>query len=661
MSKIGTYIGYLMMVLSLLTSVSSCTGVDDIAGGDASVTDYPVILSAGSPYTRISLNDTAIAWEEDDRIQINAIAADGNTGVSELTYFSEVEGKDGHFASFSGFVSMPSLPKDCYFTYPVSSSTAVDPDTGRISLYYNNQTGLHEPFMYAVAPYDENGMTVKLKHVGAILEIDVRIDEVAQLTFAGNRLEKLSPAIINPNTGEVSFTSQANVQITVPVQKGGKTYIAVPPVNFEKGFSIICSDADAGKSMIRTYSTDGSLGSGYDFTEKAGRIIPITIDGTLESFNVSSSEASYEHTKSGNLLTGTSVKFTMSKQGASDKLIEEWGATMVNQDGVTVREIKYTNADPISGDEVQMDVVNDWKLLSGGTYIFTPYYKVYGQKVSLNSQTITVADPGIELILNGQTSYDKFDAGKVDEANSHTNTKIEGVSFTTNVHPDIISYTATLSDENGTDSSLGTPSVSSGTGSVSVSYGDRTRTTFKSYQFKVALKVGAITVSRDRTFHITGLPLQADFATDPSVWQNSRWTYMGIAGYSNKWVTFRKGSGGLRSPGFHIPASFKVKTQIDAHTNCSNQSDRDIHITSCSAQQSSAITSGVTTYRPNKSSVLADNLKSQGYSNWITGFELTSVKNSMLYSVLIDNESFIYLNQTRVGIFKINVQYQSKN
>lgn len=646
-------------MLVCVYAVSACTGVEEfLPEGNGSV-GYPVTLAAIQPYadTKISVNGTSVAWEQEDKIQLTAVAADNSTGTSELTWFSGMEGKDGHTASFSGFVSMSSAPVDCYFIYPVESSTVIDAATGKITLYYNSQSGQHEPFMYAKTAYDENGIYARLAHVGAVLELDVQIDDVAQISFAGNRLETLSPVIVNALTGDVSFTSQSNVQITVPVQKDGKTYIAVPPVNLEKGFSIICSNSDGSRSMIKTFSSDGGLGSGYDFTSKVGHIIPITLTGTLESYSVTSSLPVVEHTKNGGLLTGTAVRFAMNKGGVSDKLIEEWGATLVNSDGMVVRDLKYTNADPMRGNEVVMNVTNNWKLLPAGTYTFTPYYMIYGQRISLNSQNVTVSDPGIRLTLNGQTSYDKYKAGNVPGANSHTNTKIEGISVSTNVDLSLIdSYSASLSDENGNDADLGAPSVSSGT-EVIASYGDKTRTKYQAYRFKASLKVGAITVSQERDFHITGLPLEANFSTNPSNW-TPKWSYIGITGYSNKWVTFKKGSGGFRSPAFHIPSDIGVQTQIDAHTNCSNTSDRDIHITTCTNTHNSAVTSGVTTYRPKYSSVLANSLKSQGYSSWITGYTLNPTKNCMLYSVLIDNESIIFINQTRVGIFKLKIHYK---
>lgn len=657
MGKVNINIlGVLKIVLPVL-ALSACAGLHD--SSDPCPYEYPVRLHASSlnDDTKISVDGTAVAWESDDRIQINAVASDKSAGTSELTWFSGIDGKDGHHASFSGFVTMTSQPEDCYFVYPVKASTSVDPETGKITLYYNGQTGQHEPFMYAAAPYDENGISVRLGHVGAMLEITVGMDEVSQISFVGNRLETLSPVIVDPVSGSVSFADQSNVQITVPVNKSGKTYIAVPPVNLESGFSLICSNADASKSMIRTFSSDGGLGSGYDFSTKVGHMIPVTLNGELESFSVTCTEASVTHTKTeAGLLNGTSVQFSMTKSGASDKIIEEWGATLLNKDGVVVRQVKYTNENPIDSQTVSMEVANNWKLLPAGTYTFSPYYMIYGQKVTLFSHPVTVPDPGVRLDLHGQTSYDKYAAGKISEANSHTNTKIEGVAVSTNVDLSIIdSYLATI---DGTD--LGAATVTSGT-SVVASYGDLTRTAYKSYSFAARMTVGNLTFTADeKTFHITGLPYEADFTSgDPREW-NPKWSFVGSVGYSDGRVNYLNSAtedllGGVKSPGFHLPQDIPVKTAFYA---CGKNVDfsmivvidkeayLDIYFAACSSNEST-VKFGQDCVRSDYKPMAYSN--SDDYLDWSPKITLKQATPSIMYSA----RSKLYDK----ALYKIKIHY----
>ena len=654
MGKVNINIlGVLKIVLPVL-ALSACAGLHD--SSDPCPYEYPVRLHASSlnDDTKISVDGTAVAWESDDRIQINAVASDKSVGTSELTWFSGIDGKDSHHASFSGFVTMTAQPEDCYFVYPVKASTSVDPETGKITLYYNGQTGLHEPFMYAAAPYDENGISVRLGHVGAMLEITVGMDEVSQISFVGNRLETLSPVIVDPVSGSVSFADQSNVQITVPVNKSGKTYIAVPPVNLEYGFSLICSNADASKSMIRTFSSDGELGSGYDFSAKVGHIIPVTLNGELESFSVTCTEASVAHTKTETgLLNGTSVQFSMTKSGASDKIIEEWGATLLNKDGVVVRQVKYTNENPIDSQMDSMEVTNNWKLLPAGTYTFSPYYMIYGQKVTLFSHPVTVPDPGVRLDLHGQTSYDKYAAGDISGANSHTNTKIEGVAVSTNVDLSIIdSYLVTI---DGTD--LGAATVTSGT-SVVASYGDLTRTAYKSYSFAARMTVGNLTFTADeKIFHITGLPYEADFTgSNPTGWTPA-WAFVGNVEYSDKRVTYTYGAwagaadGAIRSPAFFIPESnIVVRTRFDAcsrnvnFSSIDNESYRDIYYVESSADNRT-VTKGTGSVRAH---YLID-YKSNGYLGYSNNMTLVPAKPAIMYATT----SKVY----NKAMYKIQIEY----
>lgn len=660
MSRMWKYAAMALTVMLPVLALSACAGLNDHSEGLAGSDEYPVLLhaSSGAGGTRISVSGTTAAWEVDDKIQITAVAADESIGMSELSWFSGVEGKDEHFASFSGFVTMTSAPQDCYFVYPVKSSTSVNPETGEITLYYNSQTGLHEPFMYAAAPYSGSGISVVLSHVGAMLEIDVRMEEVRQITFVGNRLETLSPVIVDARSGEVSFTSQSNVQITVPVQQEGKTYIAVPPVNLEKGFSLICSDEEGSRSMIRTFSSDGSLGGGCDFSKKAGHIIPVTLDGSLETYSVTASVPVAEHTKTDSgLLTGTSVRFSMDKSGVSDKAIEVWGATLLNPDGDIVRQSRYTNADPAEGQTVVMEVANNWKLLPAGTYTFTPFYEIYGQKVSLSSRSITVSDPGVRLDLHGQTSYDKYIAGNTEEANKHANTVIEGVAVSTNVDLSLIDvYSATVGGED-----LGAAEITSGS-EVRASYGNVSRSRFDSYIFRSSIQVGALTFSDEKTFVITGLPYEADFTdSDPRNWEPA-WAFVGgTVNYDNDRVNYTNSStedllGGVRSPKFHLPQDIPVRTAFDA---CGRNVDfsiivaidkaayLDIYFTACSSTENSV--------KFGQNCVRAEykvSYSESGYLDWSPNITLKQSTPSIMYSA----RSKLYDK----ALYKIKIHYSDQ-
>ena len=612
----------------------SCSGFEFDGADDSTVTSYPINITAGTATdTRVSVDDIALSWEEKDTLKITAVSSDGTYAVSELA-IHQIDQEDDSRASFAGFVSMLAPPQDCYFLYPNSSAVSYNSTTGRVRLQFNSQTGRHEPLMYAKTSYDKDGMYADMKHVGAMLQLDVQIPELSTISFVGNQLENIYPVEVNPDNGEFTFPNEIGVQISVPVQTGGYTYICVPPVKLDKGFSLICSKAD-GTYLLKSFSSDGSLSGGYDFSNKVGSLIPIVLSGEFESFNISATALTGSHTKNGSLLNGTQVKFNISKSGSSNKLIEEWGANLLNSDGQVVRTVTFTNATPINGQSVTMNVANNWKLLPEGEYVFTPYYKMYGQMVTLSSQILNIGDPGVKISIAGSTSYDKYIAGNVSGANSHTNSLIEGVAVETNLDLTIIDSRDLVLD----GSSLGAGTWSSG----KATYGNVTKTGYKSYSCKATVTVGNLTFNVTRDFHITGLPYTGDFRTgNPTSW-NPGWAFISTK-YNSSRVVFTSSSA-VRSPGFYIPQTSN-STQIDVitysdcrHNVTSNSRTVKMTISACASTASSVSSSGVTLslgkdyYQSSGSFGDVSGFDSKGYLVCNSPVTLTPSKPSVMFSV----------------------------
>jgi hypothetical protein len=315
----------------------------------------------------------------------------------------------------------------------------------------------------------------------------------------------------------------------------------------------------------------------------------------------------------------------MYKSGTSDKVIEEWGATLLNDADEVVRRISYTGSTPISGEEVTMDITDSWKLLPAGIYVFTPYYRIYGQIVSLDSRSITVPDPGVRLTLHGQTSYDKFLAGDVSGANSHANTTIKGVAVSTNVDQNIIDvYSATI---DGVD--LGTATVTSGS-ELKASYGDLTRNKFKKYVFKSSIQVGKLTFAAEKDFHITGLPYEGNFTgSNPTGWDPS-FSLLGVAEYSDRRITFKYGilsedAGAIVTPQYYLPdGSLKVTTAADV---CSKKNDKLVYVGPC-AYGKGTISDGSVTIAVTQVS----SLSSKGYKDASASMTLTTSTPCLMYS-----------------------------
>ena len=630
----GIYIALRFLLgLAIGLSVLSCSGFE-LGGFEDNSGEYRINVTArSSADTRIAHNELELSWEQNDALKIVAVASDGSYANSELAVY-QIDENNRSCASFSGFVSMLSQPQECYFLYPSSASTSYNSSTGRVKFQYNLQTGRHEPMMYAKTVYDPDGMVVDMKHAGSVLQLSVQIPEVTTITFAGNNLENIYPVEVNPESGEIFLSTEIGVQISVPVQTDGPTYICVPPVKLEKGFSLICSKAD-GTYLVKSFSSDGSLSGGYDFSSKVGSLIPITLTGEFETFQVSATELSGNHTKNGNLLSGTEISFKMNKSGASNKLIEEWGANLLNSNGQVVRTVKYTNATPIVGQSVKMEVANNWKLLPAGEYVFTPYYKMYGQYVTLASQIINVADPGVVVNIVGNTSYDKYLAGNVSGANGHTNTLIEGVAVSTNLDNSIIDSKDFIFD----GSSLGSGTWTSGT----MTFGNLTRTELRAYSSQTTVKVGNLTFNASRVFHITGLPLVADFTVSSQGW--------GILGEKAKHDGNRiffeskiisKVNHAVVSPALYIPgSSLNVLTYADISCKKDGQT---LYVNSCVSSSQNIAVSGSTTISIAKQS----SLNSVGYIKSNQSIALTSAKPSLMFAATTPASYGIALHKIKV-------------
>lgn len=577
----------ILFVAVFVILLTSCSGIDT----PEVPSQYPIHLAASSQsHTKISVDGTSLSWERSDILQITAVTADNIRAVADLSVY-HIDDNDSHRASFTGFVTLESAPADCYFTYPAGDAMSVTSD-GKILVRYNNQDGSHNPFLYSKERYNEDGINSALKFAGAMLAIDVQVEGVCSLLFFGNKREDMYPLVIDPTNGSYSKSDEMGYQIQVPVQRDGLTYICVPPIKLDEGFSIVLVD-ESGNQMIRSFS-DGTTG-GYDFTYKEGYIIPITISGEFSEFGVNYSDLSYGHTYKENLLNGTAVTFKMEKSGTPDARIEEWGATLVDSLGKIVRSFKSNDGSALSGALVTLNTVGNYKLLTAGEYIFSPYYKIYGQTVTLGSKTITIPDPGVKITLGGYTSYDKYAAGDISGANSCANDTIYDVTASINVHSDIIdSYKATLD---------GTEMVASSASGSEVSFGNLTRTTFKAYPYKVTVNVGNLTFEAGRNFHITGLPMEAIFNSNPIGWSHG-WGLINASFDDDHIKIAKDGTSAIRSPKFHVPTGegtkeLGVKTRFDGcgrNVNYSmfgysidQEAFLDIYFTVCPATQTSVV------------------------------------------------------------------------
>lgn len=594
-------------LMAISVFVSSCSGID--APVTPNTGKYPVTISVEqSPLTRISEggnNGLSLIWSESDMLRVTAVnqeeSAFSNLKVSTLS--GDPVGKK---ASFAGFVAMEDAPQYCYFTYPASDAITVN--DGKIVARYDIQDGTHKPLLYSREVYTQNGdIESQLKFAGAMLKVTLvnRAEGVCSLAFFGNQSEKISPLTITPGDGGDTYTISSGAEavsfIKIPVQQNGPTYISLPTVNLPQGFSVavIRNVGGVEEQSIHSFSF-----SGGNTTLDRGEIFPIVIDmeGEFDLSGFSVSDPSWRHvTNSNGLLTGTEVSFKMKKSGLADSRIEEWGAELKDEYGNTVRTlITTTDVDKLDGaQDIVLNVANDLAFLKEGRYYFQPYYKAFGsgkQSIGTTREMVVDAKPDVKLTIGGYTSYDKYlskekkgDGTLV--ANSLSNYTIYDVIATINVDPSaIVSYEVNMN--NGEE-------VLDWSGSNKITFGDGgefERDPFMKHTFSakasVSLKGGIAlsNISASKDFHLTGLPLEADFSYGAEAY--SGWHTIN-GSFSSNCVQFNKtGTSALRSPAIYLPTgSLNVKTQFDgcsrAMWGSGGDEKRDVYFIACAANEGS--------------------------------------------------------------------------
>lgn len=504
---------------------------------------YPVeVVLENGVSTKVSVSDgVSLGWEDGDRLAVMALAGNVRSAKSEL----EVTVADAAGAVFKGTVKISERPETCIFAYP---SEAGFTDDGHVIYSYGSQDGSHIPHLYGSCQYDETALSCEMRHVGGVMHLKTP-SEVVSVTVRGNGGEMVSSFVCNPMTGEVVPSEDASSEFTVSLS-GQDSYISMPPVNFAKGFSIICTAAD-GTRMYKSYSTDGGPDSGFDFT--AGLSVEISFEDYVAFEAGVTVSASHTRDMEGRL-DATSVSVAFAKSGAPDKVMS-WGADVYGADGELVR----TLAGHKSSQAVQMGVVDSWDYLPQGIYTLMPYYSMYGQRVDMEALEFSVPAPEFSVEISGYTSYDKYLAGDIDGANGCDNSTVYSISAMAGISDRILGnprYQVAL------ECSYDGAAVSSETGAVSL--GDMAGQSWAAHSVSAECVFDGVAVSASRDFHVTGLPYSVSLNKG-----TTGWTTDNVSAESS-YFKFSPSDAWALSPKFHIPGGIDAESVISAYAYHSN-------------------------------------------------------------------------------------------
>lgn len=240
----------------------------------------------------------------------------------------------------------------------------------------------------------------------------------------------------------------------------------------------------------------------------------------LPSFDLQT-QATAEHTKEGELLSGTRVTINVaSLTGTPAALITGWKAELQNQAGTVVRTFTGSGA-PTQNSPVEMTQAGDWPYLPQGTYTLRSSLTLKtGEHTTENVSTVVVPAPTFTVSATAYTSYDKYLAGDIDAANSCDGSTI----YSMKAAPSITD--ALQNNPNYTQSSALTLDGNA------VSAGNAESQSWAAHMLNASYTFDGVTMNGSETYHVTGLPYNIDFRKEDNT---TNWEIIGQKGYDKNW------------------------------------------------------------------------------------------------------------------------------
>ncbi len=269
----------------------------------------------------------------------------------------------------------------------------------------------------------------------------------------------------------------------------------------------------------------------------------------LPSFDLRT-QATAEHTKVGELLSGTKVMINVaSLTGTPAALITGWKAELQNQAGIIVRTFTGSGA-PTQNSPAEMTLAGDWPYLPQGTYTLRSSLTLKtGELTAENVSTVEVPAPTFTVSATAYTSYNKYLAGEIDAANSCDGSTIYGMKAAPSITD------ALQNNPNYTQSSALTLDGNA------VSAGNAESQSWAAHTLNASYTFDGVTESGSETYHVTGLPYNISFKDNrkPSGWE------MNNDGNSYGFLTLKIKEAYLLTPIFYIPNIILTKATLTAY------------------------------------------------------------------------------------------------
>ena len=506
-------------------------------------------IVAGEP-TKTSLSGNEVHWTFDGKSD-DVIAVFDNFGYKNIFNITQAEGS---YASFSGEVT--SGTEQIYAVYPESlvESESISGSSIKVNVpvdQTSKESSFAEEHNISVAkgtktPGVKEIEDITFKNVCSYLKftIPTYIEDAKSVTFSTSR------AIAGPATVDASADTPVavvgeggsnSVTMTGSYPAGSQFMFVLTPGTIQ-GFTVTVV-TDKAKWII-TRSSEVSFAPGQYKNL-----------GTLELEQVGVS-ATATHTYSGSTLTGTTVDVALNVPTATLQYASDLKIEVRNAAGTVVRSASSSTLTS----SVTLAATKDWPYLPQGEYTVSGSYKL-GDVVKNISTKFTPLAPTFAVTSHAYTSYTKYAAGSIDEANSCNAETIYDVTSASVAISDAIMTNSNYSSLKGgyaykVDGNV--PASSKVEGQTWEQH-----TVIASYTFD------GVKVSGSKTCDITGLPYKRSQMIE-SEWTAASWN-----------CEFKNGVlqlGGVSGSGeasytsnmkFHIPANLnimlKTNVTIDAY------------------------------------------------------------------------------------------------
>ena len=592
----------IILAALFISAVFSCQ--KEGFGGSETTRETEAATFVAGEMTKTSLNGNNIYWTSDD-----VIAVYDNFGYKNEF---NIQNAEANYAAFSGEVTVGTT--QVYAVYPyqlagdISGSTIsvtipVDqtPKVGSFAEEHNISVAKSEKTP-GVAAIDN----ITFKNVGSFLKFTVPsyIEDVKSVTFSTSR----------PIAGAATVDASADTPVAVVGEGGSKSVTMTGSYHAGSQFMFVLTPGTI-QGFTVTVVTDKATWTITRNSEVSFAPGQYKTLGTLELEQVTAAEASAAHIYDDEVLTGTKVTVNLNIPTATQKYVTKLNLSVKNS---AKEEVRTLSKDGLSATET-LAADTTWPYLPQGTYTVSGSYTLAdGTVKTISDVEFTSPAPTFKVTSNAYTSYTKYAAGSVSEANScNAETIYDVTSANVSIADAILNNSNYSSIKSGYTYKLDGSEPAS-TNVINQSWGQHTVTA--SYTFDGVAKEGS------SVCHVTGLPRRFDFYDNESGASGSGWSLNNVTWDTGtrgkKCSIFSNGTdGNMISPKFNLPGDVNIKCSVEAqyYVALTNASSHTVDLRVGITNSQTKVASSYTTHTVN-----GDTSTGEDFSTYDTSLTITT-------------------------------------